>query len=102
MKVVINKCYGGFGVSEAVYNEIGIPWDGYGHLHSEELGYPKYEYDVVRTDKRLIAAIEKIGEEASSGDFAELKIVEVPDGVNWEITEYDGYESVREVSRTFG
>lgn len=102
MKVVINKCYGGFSVSEAVYNELGIPWDGYGHLYSEELGYDKYEYDVVRIDKRLIAAIEKLGEEASSGGCAELKIVEVPDGVNWEITEYDGYESIREVSRIFG
>ena len=31
--------------------------------------------------------------------YAELKIVEVPDDVVWEIDEYDGLESISEVHR---
>lgn len=28
MKIVINRCYGGFGLSEAAYDKLGIGWDG--------------------------------------------------------------------------
>ena len=30
MKVVINKCFGGFGLSKEAYKFLNIPWDGYG------------------------------------------------------------------------
>jgi len=33
--------------------------------------------------------------------FADLKIVEIPDGTNYEIDEYDGNEHVAEVHRTW-
>ena len=35
------------------------------------------------------------------GQFSELKIVEVPDDVNWYIEEYDGMEHVAERHRTW-
>ena len=47
---------------------------------------------------RLLECVEKLGEEAN-GTYAELKIVEIPDDVNWEIGEYDGLEWVEEVHR---
>jgi hypothetical protein len=39
--------------------------------------------------------VETLGEKAN-GSFAELKIVEVPDYIDWVINEYDGLESVEE------
>lgn len=35
------------------------------------------------------------------GDCADLKIVEIPDDVEWVIEEYDGIEYVSEVHRTW-
>lgn len=51
-----------------------------------------------RNDPLLIQIIEELGEQAN-GSCAELKIVEIPNDVNWEINDYDGMESVRETSR---
>lgn len=53
-----------------------------------------------RTDPDLIAVVEELGP-AASGSCAKLKIVEIPDGINWKIDEYDGYESVEEVHRSW-
>jgi hypothetical protein len=49
-----------------------------------------------RTDKKLIKVIEKLGSEKASGACAKLEIVEIPDGVDWEIDDYDGIESIHE------
>lgn len=89
MKVVINKCYGVFGLSEKAYKYLGIEWDGYGYGFSDD-----------RTNPELIECIESIGEEAN-GRYADLKVVEIPDDVEWEIEEYDGIEWVSEKHRTW-
>lgn len=102
MKVVINKCYGGFSVSEAVYKELGMEWDGYGYPDNEEFGIESCDYKAYRSHPALITAIERVGVESASGDMADLRIVDIPDGVDWEIEEYDGRESVREKSRSWG
>jgi hypothetical protein len=44
--------------------------------------------------------VEALGDSAS-GDFAALKVVEIPDDVEWEIHDYDGKESVRERHRSW-
>jgi len=54
-----------------------------------------------RSDPLLIQVVEELGEKAD-GDCAELKIVEIPDGVVWEIDEYDGMESIDEVHQSWG
>ncbi len=87
MKVVINTCFGGFGLSEAAYAELGIEWDGYGYRFAKD-----------RTNPQLVAVVEKLGK-AANGMCAKLKVVEIPDDVKWEIQEYDGREYVREESR---
>ena len=84
MKVVINTCYGGFSVSKAVYDYLGIPWDNYGYINLE------------RNDPTLIAAIEAVGLEAAAGRYAQLKIVDIPEDIEWYIDEYDGMESIHE------
>jgi hypothetical protein len=39
--------------------------------------------------------------EAANGRCAELKVVEIPDDVEWQIEEYDGLEWVAEKHRTW-
>lgn len=53
-----------------------------------------------RTDPLLVQVVEELGDEAN-GSCAELEIVEIPDGVSWEIDEYDGIEHIAEVHRTW-
>jgi hypothetical protein len=90
MKVVINKCFGGFGLSQKAYNELGIPWDEYGHGR-----------DIDRSCPELVKVVEALGE-AADGTYAKLCVVEIPDDVEWEISEYDGYERIEEKHRSWG
>jgi len=53
-----------------------------------------------RTDKLLIQVIKELGEKAN-GSCANLKIIEIPDDVDWEINEYDGFESIHEKHRSW-
>jgi hypothetical protein len=53
-----------------------------------------------RTDPKLIQVVEELGAKAD-GSCAKLKIINIPDGVDWEIDEYDGQESVSEKHRSW-
>ena len=53
-----------------------------------------------RTNPCLIAIVEELGEEASAR-HAKLKVIEIPDGIEYTIEEYDGKEWVAEVHRTW-
>ena len=80
MKVIINNCYGGFGVKEEVITG---------------LGYGKYDTrsDVLRTDERLISMLEN-GENIG-GNCSDLVVATIPDEVtNWWVSEYDGLEDL--------
>ena len=92
MKIVINKCYGGFSLSKEAYEYLGLEWDNYGYVYSD------YEH---RTNPKLVECVETLGEKAN-GRYAQLMIVEIPDDVEWEIDNYDGIETVEEVHRTWG
>ncbi len=85
-KVVINNCFGGFGLSEKAYKELGIE--------------RPYSRDLERDDPRLVEIVERLGQE-SWGTCAELEVVEIPDDVKWHIHEYDGSEYVAEDHRTW-
>lgn len=89
MKIVVNRCWGGFSLSEKAYEKLGIPWDDYGFLRNMK-----------RNDPRLVAVVEELGE-AANGRFAKLSIVEIPDDVDWEIDDYDGMETIREKHRSW-
>lgn len=56
--------------------------------------------DIPRDDPTLIQVIEELGEKAD-GRCAKLKLVEIPDGVEWEIDEYDGLETIDEKHRSW-
>lgn len=109
MKIVINKCHGGFGLSDAVierYAELS----GLKIYSKQYFSGKRYYVDEdktigmaspSRTDPVLIRAIEELGTVVSSGLCAELAIIEIPESINWEIEEYDGMEWVAEVHRTW-
>jgi hypothetical protein len=91
-KVVINTCHGGFGLSaaaESKYKELAGITDPIFFSRS-----------IPRDDAHLIAVVELMGTDADNR-FSELKIVDVPDDVNWYVEEYDGKEWVAERHRTW-
>jgi len=135
MKVVINKCFGGFGLShkaimlyaelkkiklypyldditKKVYGDRAnldnidiLPWCHYSTVpvdNEDTLNKNYWSYrDIPRDDKTLITVVRKLGKEAN-GKHAELEIIDIPDGIDWEIDEYNGLESVEEKHRSWG
>jgi translation initiation factor 2 alpha subunit (eIF-2alpha) len=139
MKVVVNKCYGGFslsdkavemvmkrkglecfrykqtkyrykdGVNEYIRCETFDDSDRFTHYLTEDLGektnkLPNGTYwndrHLDRDDTDLVAVVEELGEEAN-GRFAKLKVIEIPDDIEWTIDEYDGVETIHEVHRSW-
>lgn len=115
MKVVINKCFGGFGVSRAVIlrmRELGSEaakhetmtgerWPDSGSVEKDDRD-TFYLSDLPRHDATLVRVVEELGEDVSSAPLARLRVVEIPDGVHYEIDEYDGQERISETHRSWG
>ena len=59
-----------------------------------------YPRNIDRTDLDLIEVVKKLGNKAN-GTCSELKIVEIPDGIEFELSEYDGLETVEEKHRSW-
>ena len=113
-KVVINTCFGGFGLShEAIirYAQIKgfplivkktdsslVPYQYYKEVEQPDNYFSDYE--ILRDDPALVKTVEELGREAN-GWAAELKVVEIPADVNWYIAEYDGIEHIAERHRTW-
>jgi hypothetical protein len=99
-KVVINKCFGGFHLSDAACArliELGARYvraarpdetteSIFGHKFMVE------DHSIPRHDPLLIQVVEELGE-AASGDFSELIVFEI-EGNRYRIGEHDGAESV--------
>jgi hypothetical protein len=147
MKVVINKCFGGFGLSDAAYEQLiawGVPAIKYSEQERGPDGLyrpqPMNDGEVIfdnelilpgeserhdklyhtykgrssmtqrywdcwtrnsRSHPLIVRLVEELGKRAS-GACAELAVVEIPDGVEYEISEYDGHEHIAERHRTWG
>ena len=89
MKIAINKVSAGFQLSAKACR-----------LLERLMGHPVSRYDVDRSDPDVIMTIELLGDEASA-DPGSIKIVDIPDDVDWVIQEYDGREWVAERHRTW-
>ena len=137
MKIVINRCYGGFGLSSSAVKEylklkgkkcffykedyVNKIWNqvsddsasNYDNTLTKDYG-ASFKYDwylikddyfyygnIERTDEDLIKVVETLGSEKASGHLSRLQIIELPDDVVWELDEYDGIETVREVHRSW-
>lgn len=112
-KVVINKCHGGFGLSDdavmrygelAGLNLVKTTTNYGGSLFYKEgrvdNDHHFYEGNLERDDKYLVQVVEEMGDTAC-GIYANLKVVEIPDDVEWQIEEYDGWEHIAEKHRTW-
>ncbi len=142
MKVVINKCFGGFSLSmkaqerwcqrkgracyfftnSATGGNTGFtryvpveagdrePFMWYAFDDSNPNGKDKdvewwrthhmHCRDIPRDDLDLVAVVEELGN-AADGDHANLGVVEIPDGIEWEIDDYHGNERVEEHHRSW-
>ncbi len=145
MKLVINRCYGGFGLSTAAYEKLiewGVPVrkyieqdrdeqtglykpqplndgevifdreltppgeDSFSDLYwkYKDSGFKSRYWDgwtcETRNHPLVVRVVEELGKEAD-GPHAELSVVEIPDGIAWELDEYDGIESVHETHRSW-
>jgi len=140
MKVVINKCFGGFSLSPAAVARLAELEGRECHAFKQDLSKGFHNtthipvpldcnemmvvcFDVPnpddfsekelwdkhhltnrpsdRTCENLVKVVEELGDDAN-GQCAKLRIVEIPWGVNFEINEYDGMESIHEVHRSWG
>lgn len=92
MKIVINDCYGGFGLSEEA-EEL--------YVQKKNISGP-FRGDILRNDSVLVEVVETLGDKAS-GKYSELTVVEIPDDVtDWRIEEYDGWEHIAEGRKWYG
>jgi len=130
MKIVINGCYGGFGLSHiailryaelkeiTLYSFVNVPGSfskivSYDGGQEAPLGIIHYyttpeekddsyfsDRNIPRNDPTLVQVVEEF-KEVANGNHAELHIVEIPDDVKWQVEEYDGLEHVAEIHRTW-
>lgn len=110
-KVVINTCYGGFGLSNEAMR-LYAKYAGYKTKEFEYYGTPYVQlvddndveilptWNFDRDDKVLVRVVEELGKVAND-TYADLKIVEIPDAIEWDIKEYDGREWVAKRHRTW-
>jgi hypothetical protein len=111
MKVVINTRIGGFSLStEALIEYCKLKKLDYTIEPAEYSNVSDYvvvdnerlwHWDIPRHDPDLISVVEKLGNKAN-GISTELKIVDIPDGVEYIICENDcGTEWIAEKHRTW-
>ncbi len=83
MRVIYNACFGGYGLSEKAKK-----------LYNEKAGGSvKYYGNIARHDPILVSVIEELGEEAN-GMCSELALIDIPEGYDYVIDEYDGLERI--------
>ena len=132
MKVILNKCYGGFGVSQEAYElyakKKGIELFAYkleivsgkpiykktntgssiftitftkdfgDYIDLSDGISEKYILELRsnhREDPVLIEVVEELGERANS-PFSKLVVVDIPDGMEYEVDDYDGVETLHQ------
>lgn len=104
-KIVVNFCYGGFSVSKEAAKFMAKRGNAIAIAELEIADKKRREWygnsDYPRDDEDLVAAVETLGTDASSGDCSRLVVVEIPEDVHWHIEEYDGMEHVAENHRTW-
>ena len=119
MKVVINTDFGGFGLSreafEMLLNRKGIEFEVVeskafgsiresfyrkGHAGDDEFYLSDFDFYNNRADEDLVEVVETLGS-AANGSYSNLKVVEIPDGIEWFVNEYDGMEHIAEAHRTW-
>lgn len=139
MKVVVNRCEGGFNLSPLavkrylelkgypcyIYKQTKYAFEGskpeyeritIGEVTNnsvyysiEDLGSVVNEFPektvlkiqkIQRNDKALVQAVEELWSTAS-GKHSQLEVIEIPDDIEWEIENKNGYEIIHEKHRSW-
>jgi len=151
MRVVVNRCFGGFSLSAKAVKRLAelqgrkcfffkcdVKNSYYTPIESDEDGICSTAFDIPnpnevlrskknwmdmtieerieqnklydkheltsrpenRADPLLVKVVAELGIEAD-GRCADLEIVEIPDGIDWEVEEYDGMETIVEKHRSW-
>jgi len=121
MKIVVNRCKGSFSLSaravarlaelngqKAYFFADGAEitledtdshsWRAF-NTNSPTPRVPLERAPKDRTDPKLVQVVEELGS-AASGKWAELKVIEIPDGIEWVIISNGGFETVHEILRS--
>lgn len=105
MKIVINRYWGGYGISKEAAEFMAARGSEIAKTELEkyraEGNWYGFMYGVERNDPLLVLAVETLGEE-SWGELSKLEVVEIPYGISWYIRNDDGMESVEEEHRSWG
>ena len=101
MKIVINADFGGFGLSDECARALGAVVEDYDcySIHHWPDGGDSWDDRNQRTNPKLIELMETKGADWCGDCSADLRVVEIPDDVEWVIQEYDGREWVAEKHR---
>ena len=89
MKILINRSHGCICLTRAVYRELGLPWPE----QTKGWGFDEDQIDPKNADFGIVSS------DPDAWRYDLLLIVEIPDGIEWEIWDYDGKESVHEKHR---
>ena len=131
MKLVVNRCFGGFGLSPEAIKQLAemkgrechlfhkrggayVPWtpeDGEGAYAFDVPNPNDFDKDVLwdnhyispdpERDDPHLVQVVELMGDKASGCSAKLEVVEIPDDVEWEIMEYDGQETIYDVHRVW-
>ena len=150
MKIVVNKCYGGFHLSAEAYFRVldGMIKDNNWFIYTYEpddrvskfiekpIVYTKANIsdinfgdpyiivsanygdsftdkelkeadkiymsadNIPRNNVHLVKVVEEMGQDAY-GKYSKLEVIDIPDDIEWEISEYDGWETIEEKHRSW-
>ncbi len=112
-RIVINRSYDEFCISHQALirlrelgqreaweeEDSGAYWPAAARLREPSLN--QYGKLIPRDNANLVRVVEELGE-AADGHAATLRIVTIPEGVQWVITKTEGGEQVSEAHRTWG
>jgi len=87
-KIVINADYGGFGLSDAA------------EARYHDLSGKSLSWSTARDCPHLVQLVQELGSKAND-EISVLKVVEIPNEIEWQIEEYDGMEWVSEIHKTW-
>lgn len=99
-QIVINKCFGGFGLSKLAQEKFASLKNIDPGIWNSKFFENIDIFGIYRADPDLVKVVTELGFEANDR-YSDLKIIDVPDNVEWEIHEYDGVEWVAEKHRTW-
>jgi hypothetical protein len=90
MMVVVNKCYGGFSLSEKALEKLRRVTQ----IKPVTTSNLQFYYYFNRHDENLVSLLKEDGTDEVSGESARLFLEEWPDGIPYKVHEYDGQESL--------